>query len=282
MARIHRDRTPYFLLGAGSNSLIMDERWPGAVILFSQLLGTTVDNDRVFAEAGVQNTQLAEHCFEASLSGAEWLNYLPGQLGATVRMNARCYEGEISRIVESVTVVTRQGQIKTYRDKGIFRGYKDTIFMTNRDVVASVELKLKPGDQQHMRRHMDFCRDDREKKHQFSYPSCGCVFKNDYRAGVPSGLLLEKAGVRSLSTDFVEISPYHANFVFNRGASARQILEITLQMREAVYRKFGIWLEYEMEILGLLPDDLKHLVLQVKEPRFDEQAIAPLRERFLS
>jgi len=282
MARIRRDRTPYFLLGAGSNALIMDEHWPGAVIMFNRLQGLTLNNGRVLAEAGVENTRLAEQCLESSLAGAEWMNCLPGQLGATVRMNARCYEGEISRIVESVTVVTPQGQVKNYRDKAVFRGYKDTIFMSNREVVAAVELKLKPGDREQIAHRMTLCKADREKKHQFDYPSCGCVFKNDYTAGVPSGLLLESVGVKSFSTDLVEISPYHANFLFNKGASARQILDTTFRMREAVYHQFGIWLEYEMEILGVLPNDLKDQVSEMKENKMNEHEIAPLRELFLT
>ncbi len=282
MSRIHADQTPYFLLGAGSNSLVMDDHWPGIVVMFDQLKGLTTIDHQVIAEAGVSNTQLAEHCLVPGLSGAEWMYYLPGQLGATVRMNARCYGGEISGIVKTVTTVTQDGQIRQYDNKGIFLGYKDTIFMTNREVVASVVLTLKPGEPEEIRKQMDTCRKDREQKHQFVHPSCGCVFKNDYTAGVPSGLLLDKAGVREFSTDQVEISPWHANFLFNRGASARQILETALNMREAVYEMFGVWLAFEMEILGSVPKDLKTRLLESREPQLHESEIAPLRILFLS
>ncbi|MFH2132863.1 MAG: UDP-N-acetylmuramate dehydrogenase [bacterium] len=282
MSRLHAEQTPYFLLGAGSNSLVMDDHWPGAVVMFSRLKGICTVHDRIIVEAGVLNTFLAEKCLADSLTGAEWMYCLPGQVGATVRMNARCYGGEISQIVESVTVVTRQGQIRKYPNDGIFLGYKDTIFMSSQEVVASVTLKLKPGEQDEIRRQMVFCKTDREKKHQLAYPSCGCVFKNDYTAGVPSGLLLDKVGVRAFSTGQVEISPYHANFVFNKGASARQILEVTLNMREAVYQHFGIWLAYEMEILGQLPEDLKKRISEVRKPQPNESEIAPLREHFLA
>ena len=63
-------------------------------------------------------------------------------------------------------------------------------------------------------------------------------------------MLLDKAGVHKLSNDKVSINPKHANFVFNLNASSDDILDITTKMREAVYKKFGVWLEYEMEILG--------------------------------
>lgn len=280
LSEVHRDGTPCFLLGAGSNSLIMDTHWPGAVILFNNLQEMQIRNNTVIVQAGVDNTVLTRRCHDAGLSGAEWMHFLPGQLGATVRMNARCYGGEISRIVRSVTAVTLEGNIRRYETDAVFRGYKETLFMNRPEAVVEVEIELSPGVPDRIGKRMEFCRKDREAKHQFDYPTCGCVFKNDYDAGVPSGLLLDRAGVRDLGSELLEISPWHANFVFNKGASARQILELTLQMREAVYDRFGVWLAYELEVLGGLPEDLRQRFQEVRPPAFREKELAPLRSRF--
>lgn len=277
LSRVHSERTPYFLLGAGSNSLIMDDHWPGAVILFSGLDHIGFDETCITAGAGMDNSRFVEACLQKGMQGASWLYYMPGQLGSTVRMNARCYGGEISQIVRRVKVVSSSGKIKTYGAEEIFLGYKNTVFMLNDDAVAEIDFELKPGSREEIQSHMDFCRNDRESKHQFLHPSCGCVFKNDYNASVPSGVLLEQSGVRQFSTETVEISPYHANFVFNKGASAREILEVTLLMREAVFETFGVWLEYEMEVLGRIPDDLEDRFFETKSPQFDEERLAPLR-----
>ncbi|MBU2509987.1 UDP-N-acetylmuramate dehydrogenase [bacterium] len=280
MREIHNRKLPYFLLGAGSNSLIMDEHWPGAVVIFSNLNSITVHGTKVIAEAGVDNTIFAENCLEMSLGGASWMYNLPGQLGSTIRMNARCYGGEISRIVQSVTAVSENGKIRQYRADEVFIGYKNTVFMSNKEVVALAEFSLFHDEQVDILELMEHCKVDREKKQQFLYPSCGCVFKNNYSVGVPSGLLLDKADVRELSSDYVEISPYHANFVFNKGASAREILETTLKMRDIVYKLFGVWLEYEMEILGIIPDDLKSKVAESRLSKPKEQKLKALREEF--
>jgi len=277
MGQIHGKRTNYFLLGAGSNSLIMDDHWPGAVISFSHMDHIRIEQTRVFAEAGLDNSKFATACYERSLAGVGWMYYMPGQLGATVRMNARCYGGEISGVVDAVTAVTEKGEIKTYTGREVFLGYKETLFMTKPEIVAMVEFNLTKGDQQQIRQLMDSCRADREAKHQFVYPSCGCVFKNNYDVGIPSGLLLEQANVRQFSTGQVEVSPYHANFVFNKGATAIQILDVTLQMREAVYQKYGVWLDYEMEVLGLIPDDLKKWFQEERPQEFKQADLALLR-----
>lgn len=276
IVRLKAEGIPYFLLGAGSNSLIMDEHWPGAVIAFSGMKSLQAQDNRITAEAGVENTAFAEFALERALNGASWMNFLPGQIGATVRMNARCYGGEICRIVESVTAVSGSGTIEKLPADQVFLGYKHTRFMSTEDIIASVDFKLEEGKPQEIREHMEFCRSDREKKRQFLYPSCGCVFKNNYQVGIPSGILLDKAGVRKFSTSHVEISPYHANFVFNKGASALEILETTLSMRDAVYEAFGVWLEYEMEILGTLPDKLRNRVIEKKPQRPDKERLNEL------
>lgn len=277
---IRENNVPCFILGAGSNSLVMDDHWPGTVLLCNNLNDIEVNKEIVRVQAGVENTQFVEACLNNELEGVSWMNYLPGQIGSTVRMNARCYGGEISQIVESVTAVNKSGKVKTYRGSGVFHGYKDTVFMENGNIVAEVTFKLSKGNPGDIQNHMDFCRSDRESKHQFMYPSCGCVFKNDYTVGIPSGMLLEDAGVRQLSNESVEISPYHANFVFNKGAAARDILSISLDMRDLVYEKFGVWLEFEMELLGVVPEDLKRRASETKTQKFSQKELEPLRQKF--
>ena len=272
---------PYFLLGGGTNSLVLDEHFPGAVIVFRHLSELRCDGAGITCGAGVENSAVARLALEKGLAGAAWMYRLPGQIGGTVRMNARCYGGEISQIVRKVTVVTRAGEIRTYASpEQIFRGYKDTVFMDNGDLVAGCEIELTAGgDPAAIQAQMLFCERDRVGKGQFTFPSCGCVFKNDYAVGVSSGVLLDRAGAKGLRVGGAVVSPSHANFVFNRGAASRDILELSFAMRELVYETFGVWMDYEMEVLGALPADLAARVYEARPPRLDEERLAPLRQR---
>ena len=276
---------PYQLLGAGSNSLVSDVFYPGAMISLQQLNHLQVKGERLICGAGVDNTKLSETAFESGLAGLGWMNGLPGSIGATARMNARCYGGEISQVVTGVTVVDSAGQIhqldlssKKLREQA-FKGYKDTRWMKTSEIIAQVELTLLP--ERHPEKTLEkmrYCLEDRRSKHQFDYPSCGCVFKNDYRTevGVSSGLLLDLAGAKRVSSLRVAVSEYHANFLFNLGgASSRDILELSFQMRELVYQEFGVWLEYEMEFLGVMPKDL---AATFKERRIENFKIDRLME----
>jgi UDP-N-acetylmuramate dehydrogenase len=281
--RLKQERISYIPVGGGTNSLFMDEDYPGAVISFRNLSVLDIGGTKIRVGAGVENTFFSEAVYVAQLAGTGWMNRLPGQIGGTVRMNARCYGGEISQIVSEVTTVSQDGDIRTYNDPAaMFRGYKDTIFMTNGDLIAEVVVKVDRGDMGAVRKKMDFCASDRISKGQFTYPSCGCVFKNNYQVGVSSGILLEEAKAKDLKCGGAEVNPAHANFVFNKQASSRDILELSIMMREAVWNRFGVWLDYEMEILGSIPQDLKEKVAEKRDAAPVEALLQPLRDKMKS
>lgn len=233
--RLKQAKTSVVPVGGGTNSLFMDDYFSGAVVSFLKLNKLEIDDLTVTVGAGIENTFFSEQMYSAGLAGAGWMNRLPGQIGGTVRMNARCYGGEISQIVKKVTVVTREGDIRTYSDpSAMFRGYKDTIFMDSGDLIGEVVIKLSRTAMDAVRKKMDFCASDRISKGQFTYPSCGCVFKNSYSVGVSSGILLEQAGVKALKFGGAEVNPDHANFVFNKEATSKDILELSMMMRPKI------------------------------------------------
>lgn len=278
--KIFRQGDRYFILGAGTNSLVSDDHWPGAVVSCHNLDKISkISESEIVCQAGVNNRAIVAYCLQHELSGAEWMTELPGQIGATTRMNARCYGGEISQLVNSVKVVTAAGASRSYhtvKDK-IFRGYKDTVFMNNGDFISEVHLSLQKGDRDKMIAKMQRIADDRTTKGQFLYPSCGCVFKNNYQIGIPSGVLLDQADVRRFSGQKVFVSPNHANFIFNDGGSSREISELTVKMRQAVYEKFGVWLVYELEFLGKFPVEVQQAVNQQRQQQPKQQLLDKIR-----
>jgi len=280
LKKFHQENRPYFFLGSGTNSLISDEPFNGSVIKFDQLIKLERTDHSIVCGAGVENTTLAQYALSNELAGAAWMNFLPGQLGATVRMNARCYGGEISSIASQVTTVTTTGEIVCHADDEMFRGYKDTIFMTNNEVITSVKIDLTPGATGEISQEMKFCENDRKSKGQFTHPSCGCVFKNDYSVGVPSGMLIEEAGFKGYEYKGAMVSPDHANFIFNINSTALDILELSFLIRDRVYEKFGVWLHYEMEVLGVLPDDLLQAKEEMRNHKMKDVELEKLRSKF--
>ncbi len=285
---IAKSGLPAFIMGAGTNSLVMDEAWQGAVVSLENMSQVVVAGTMIRAEAGALNQQVVDAALTHSLSGLGWMHRLPGQLGATVRMNARCYGGEISQVVRVIHSIDWQGNLFRYEngpgETTVFRGYKDTIFMDNGQLIYAVEIALERGEPQAIQEKMLACERDRESRQQFLHPSCGCVFKNNYapEVAVPSGLLLELAGVRGLSQGAAAVSPYHCNFVYNTGAAtSTDILTLSLAMRERVWSVFGVWLAYEMEILGSIPAELAAAINEQRAPQYNHQRLAAAQKQFV-
>ena len=106
---------PIAVLGCGSNALVSDGHLNALVICLSELKVCFWENDSVlYAEAGVSNTEIAEVCLDAGRNGATWMYRMPGHLGATVRMNARCFGGEISQIAVDIFTIDTHGKLKIH------------------------------------------------------------------------------------------------------------------------------------------------------------------------
>lgn len=288
LLEIDQSKEPYFILGLGSNSLVTDDHWPGSVINLKNMTAMTqTDENTLRVESGVLNSDLAEFALHHKLGGASWMYGLPGFLGATVRMNARCYGGEISQIVTKVISLDEKAQEKTYHstknEKHVFQDYKKTVFMNNKEIITDLEISLSPRTPSLIKEKMISCYQDRKDKGQYLAPSCGCVFKNDYskEVSVPSGLLIDFCELKGLKKGSAMVSHEHGNFIKNLGeASSQDILDLSFEVREKVWESTGVWLEYEMEILGTLSQETQEKLLEKRSPRYNDSVLDILRKKF--
>ncbi len=255
-------RLPLALMGSGSNILFADSDFPGIVISLERMQRLAwLSDDELLSEAGVENTLIAEELFSAGKGGGEWLYRLPGQIGATVRMNARCFGGEVSEITTGILTISVDGRLRWRQPGEFFHGYKRTALMENPEIVVAVLLRFpecRPTEEilSAMRRHEE----ERTKKHHFDFPSCGSTFKNNYAAGRSSGKIFEELGFKGQSEGGAMVSEHHANFIFNRGGStAEDVLTLAGRMRRAALDKAGAELDLEVQCVGLF--DAKLLAL---------------------
>ena len=105
-----------FFLGNGSNLLVADEGYPGFIVKLSTSVSDFVQTREVDRglEAGgaIPLPRLANAALDRGLTGLEFASGIPGSLGGAVTMNAGAYGGELCQVVESVTVMDRQGNVE--------------------------------------------------------------------------------------------------------------------------------------------------------------------------
>ena len=139
--------------------------------------GIEVEGNRIRAKAGSMLVSISRAAREAGLSGMEFASGIPGTLGGGVRMNAGAYGGEMKDIVQNVTVLTREGEIRKLEKEDLGFGYRASVIKDRGYVVLGAELMLVPGDKEEILARMQELKNKRVEKQPLEYPSAGSAFK---------------------------------------------------------------------------------------------------------
>ncbi len=244
---------PFFILGNGSNVLVLDGGVQGLVIKNGcdhyQLDTLTADRAVLKAESGVTLPGLANRLARQGWSGLEWAIGVPGTIGGAIVGNAGAHGASISDRLLRVSVFDDAGQRRVLPKTELDFSYRSSRFKRQRgSVLLSAEFEMERGEPAELIARMNGYTEHRRRT-QPSDPSVGSMFKNP--PGDYAGRLIEQAGLKGTRVGNVEISPVHANFFVNHGgASAKDVLQLVDLARERVRSAFGITLELEIEIVG--------------------------------
>jgi UDP-N-acetylmuramate dehydrogenase len=239
---------PVFALGKGSNLLIEDAGFPGAVFtLGGDFLSMRIEPPEVITGAGVSLMSLAMATQKAGLSGLENLSGIPSSLGGAVRINAGSYGSELFDVLVSVELVSPSGETRTARAEEIPHSYRWTALCDSHDIVAGARMRLEPRPPAEISARLAEVASKR-KNALPKQPNAGSIFKNP--AGRFAGKLLEDCGLKGRRVGGAEISAVHANVIVNLGgATAADVQELMAEMVAAVQEKFGIELEPEIQVV---------------------------------
>ena len=93
---LDRISADFFILGNGSNILVSDKGFDGAVISLRKFSEVTLKDDTtIVAGAGALNSAIASFARDNSLKGFEFAAGIPGTIGGAMIMNAGAYDGEM-------------------------------------------------------------------------------------------------------------------------------------------------------------------------------------------
>jgi UDP-N-acetylmuramate dehydrogenase len=201
------------------------------------------------AEAGASLARIARTAFDHGLSGMEFAAGIPGSLGGAVVMNAGAYKGEMKDILDTVDVLTPEGEFVTLPARDLALSYRYSNTLEKGYIVLAARIKLVPGDPVAIRARMDELALARKQKQPLDYPSAGSTFKRP--DGYFAGKLVQDAGLKGYRVGGAKVSEKHSGFVINAGgADAEEISFLIRQVQKKVYRQFGVMLEPEVRFLG--------------------------------
>ena len=241
---------PYFILGNGSNLLVGDGGYRGAVIqIYKNMSAVTVEGTEITVQAGALLSSVAAAAKNAALTGFEFAGGIPGTMGGAVVMNAGAYGGEMKDVLTEVTVMDEEGEIVTLPADKLELGYRTSIIKTAGYIVLEAKLQLKEGNPEVIRETMKDLTIRRTTKQPLEYPSAGSTFKRP--EGYFAGKLIQDAGLRGYQVGGAQVSEKHCGFVINAGgATARDVRTLMDNVRDIVYKKYGVTLEPEVKFLG--------------------------------
>ena len=164
-------------------------------------------------------------------------------------MNAGAYGGEMKDVVNSVTVLTKENEIRVLTNKEMEFGYRTSAVAKNGYIVLEVELKLHEASREEIKEKMDDLKNRRITKQPLEFPSAGSTFKRP--EGNFAGKLIEEAGLRGFGVGGAQVSEKHCGFVINREkATAKDVTELMNEVIKRVKENSGIELEPEVKRLG--------------------------------
>ena len=248
LATIHK-KLPYFVLGRGSNIIVSDSGFRGAVICSEKINHLQIDTGKITAGAGITLSRLANIALENELSGLEFAAGIPGTLGGALYMNAGAYGADIKDILDSAQLLNHRGKSVSLSKSELQLDYRSSILQQKEYIAVEITLLLKKGNKSNIKALMKELNQKRRKKQPLDHPSAGSAFKRPQ--GNYAGKLIEEAGLKGTRVGDAMVSPKHAGFIINCGqATARDIKELMELVRKKVYQKSGITLEPEPRFIG--------------------------------
>ena len=188
-------------------------------------------------------------CAALGLTGLEFACGSPGTVGGAVYMYAGADGCELKDVLESVTFLDSDLQLRTLPAADLAMGYRTSIFEQNPDwCILSATVVLHRGDGAAVLARMQELLGKRREKQPLEWPSAGSTFKRPQ--GAFAGKLIEDCGLRGFTVGGAQISEKHCGFVINRGgATCADVVALTEQVRQIVEARTGFVLEREIRVV---------------------------------
>jgi UDP-N-acetylmuramate dehydrogenase len=264
---------PYCFLGDGSNLIVSDDGYRGAVL---RHLGRriTMHDGVIEAEAGAPLQSLVDFTIVQGLAGLHTLERIPGSVGGAIYGNAGAYGNSMHEYVTRVRYL-EDGVVREATNSQCEFAYRESVFKRNRQrCILSCSVQLKEGVGATLQKEAVEIRRIRDEKFPPTMRCAGSIFKNLHVADLPpsaaalapessirdgkiaSAFFLEKVGAKGMKRGGIKIADYHANLIYNEDwGSAADVCALIVELKRRVLDQFGIELEEEVQYLGDFPED---------------------------
>ena len=245
---LNSNNIPWYILGGGSNVILPDDDFAGAIISLKNIDQYEVKKDVISVGAGIRLGVMVKKMLDDGFTNYGSLMGIPGLFGGAIVGNAGAYGISIFDYLISVTVMDRNGNISILKKDDIKYDYRYTELKNNGVIVIAASfLGIKGSVAEELEKIEDNMQ-KRKSTQPLEYKNAGSVFRNP--PNFSAGYLIEHAGLKGLAIGGAKVSERHANFIINyNNAKSRDIIELIGVIKKEVKLRFNEELKLEQVIV---------------------------------
>lgn len=258
---IQEKKLDFNVLGAGSNVLLSSRGVPGVIISTNDINFIKKINDTDFeVGAGVRMPRLCANVSKESLTGAEWMEGIPGSIGGGIVMNAGAHGTEMKDNILKVKVFnTETLELEEWDNDDFHFAYRSSQINPHKQIIYSAILRFEAGDKDTIREkvvHNNTARTTHQPVKSFT---CGCTFKNP-EPSLSAGLIIQELGLKGTQEGDFVVSNMHGNFIENHGeGTSMEFCALMKKVQDEVFAKRGVKLKPEVQMMGEFSEEEKGL-----------------------
>jgi len=240
------------ILGAGSNTLISDEKFDGVVIKLGKNFSniSILPNNVIIAGSACLDKKLSDFALNNGIGGFEFLACIPGTIGGGLKMNAGCFNKEFKDMLVSIQAIDKNGQVLTIPANKVIFKYRSNDLKEDL-IFLSASFKGSRKNKEKIEKEVLELKKKKDNVQPTKIKTSGSTFKNPINQTNKKVWELIKESV-ALDTSFgdAHISNKHCNFFVNKNnASFEDMNKLIEFVKKSVEKKTGIVLEKEIKIL---------------------------------
>lgn len=267
----NKNNIEFHILGGASNAIIADEGLKGLVLSLDfkelEIISETNDQLIIRADAGIKTAHLVAQAANQGGAGLEGFIGVPGTLGGAIYNNAHYLGNLIGNHIKEVEAFdVKKGQVIIFSHEKCEFAYEQSVFQKDKNLlIFSAIFVLKKDSPEAIKKRIKDSMERRESRQPLNLPSCGCVFQNPRNTDalkklfpkfaeaefIPSGFLIEEAGLKGMREGDIQVSEKHAAFFVNVGeGKASDVKKLIAKVKAVVLEKFNVILKEEVFYLS--------------------------------
>ncbi|MDZ4848126.1 MAG: FAD-binding protein [Pirellulaceae bacterium] len=243
----HANNIPVRVLGGGSNLLIRESGFEGAVLSIAAAAFSMIQvrANRIQCGSGAKLSHLITHSVGAGLSGLEHLVGIPGSVGGALHGNCSTLSGDIGQRLVSARSLRSDGTFSVLKGDNLhFSTHTSSL---DELLILDAEFELEPTDAKSLTTRMQTQWIIKRASQPNSSIAAAIPFVDPITSSAAK--LIEQSGMRGAIEGAVQLSTFFPNFlVAGPSATSEQVLALVERVQSAVFKQTGVQLQLHLKI----------------------------------